>query len=347
MYDIKFNLNKKKYKKSIFDIFNQYYLDKPINKSSNNNINKIQNNNINDNKIINDINLNEVNINLQNDTTENSNTIDDTKICFITAIYGNYESSCKKFVEQTIKTDFICFTDNPNIINNNWIIDTTPYHIINKSNLDNNEMINSICNNKHTFNIAKYYKQQHYLIPILKKYEVVVWIDGTIEIIYNRFTEFILNNIYKHKIIGWCHNVRNGFLYEEVKASDMYRYTSTFWNGQHQPFQNIYKQYSDYIENGYDETFFKSFKYNDKHYGIWLTCFIVFLNTDIDVINFLNLWYLQTLKYTTQDQISFPYIVQKTKLLPFTISNNENKYILNDKYTNINTKLYIKHEHGL
>ena len=37
------------------------------------------------------------------------------KICFITAIYGNYEASCKKFVEQSIKTDFICFTDNINI----------------------------------------------------------------------------------------------------------------------------------------------------------------------------------------------------------------------------------------
>jgi hypothetical protein len=34
------------------------------------------------------------------------------KICFITAVFGNYELSCKKFVKQTIDTDFICFTDN-------------------------------------------------------------------------------------------------------------------------------------------------------------------------------------------------------------------------------------------
>jgi hypothetical protein len=32
------------------------------------------------------------------------------KICFITAIYGNYEASCKKFAKQSIQTDFICFT---------------------------------------------------------------------------------------------------------------------------------------------------------------------------------------------------------------------------------------------
>ena len=41
-----------------------------------------------------------------------------SKICFITAIYGNYELSCKPFIAQTVPTDFICFTDNANIIAN-------------------------------------------------------------------------------------------------------------------------------------------------------------------------------------------------------------------------------------
>ena len=59
-----------------------------------------------------------------------------SKICFI-AIYGAYEQTCKKFVKQSIDTDFICFTDNSNIISNGWIIDTTPYHLINKSKMDN------------------------------------------------------------------------------------------------------------------------------------------------------------------------------------------------------------------
>ena len=97
-----------------------------------------------------------------------------TKICFITAIYGGYETSCKKFVKQTIDTDFICFTDNNDIINNGWIIDTTPYHLINKSKLDNDTFTNSLCNNIHTFNIAKYYKQAFSNIPILQKYDVIV-----------------------------------------------------------------------------------------------------------------------------------------------------------------------------
>jgi hypothetical protein len=35
------------------------------------------------------------------------------------------------------------------------------------------------------------------------------------------------------------------------------------------------------------------------------------------------MWYLQTLKYTTQEQIGFSYVCQKTNLIPFTLLNNE------------------------
>jgi hypothetical protein len=161
------------------------------------------------------------------------------KICFILAIYGNYETSCKKYVKQTLGTDFICFTDKQNIISNGWTIDTTPYHIINKSPLDNDTFNNSFTNNAHTFNIAKYYKQAFQNIPILKKYDVIVWLDGTIEIIYDRTSEYILKHIYDVKIIGWHHEMRYGKLNSEVKASHFYRYTSTYWNGQMQSYQDI------------------------------------------------------------------------------------------------------------
>jgi hypothetical protein len=64
------------------------------------------------------------------------------KVCYITAIYGKYESSCKPFKKQTLESDFICFTDAVDIKSNGWIIDNTPYHIENKSPLDNDTYIN-------------------------------------------------------------------------------------------------------------------------------------------------------------------------------------------------------------
>lgn len=263
-------------------------------------------------------------------------------ICYITAIYGNYESSCKKFEKQTIDSDFICFTDNPNIINNGWIIDTTPYHLQNKSKLDDDAFINSISNNKHTFNICKYYKQSFTEIPILKKYDVIVWLDGTIEIIYDRTSEYILKHIYREKIIGWNHEHRNGILSSEVEASHFCRYTSTFWNNQEQPYQDVDKQYNFYLEDGYTDSYFKNIPSHTPHFGVWVTCFVAFLQKDEAVQSFLNLWYLQTLKYTTQDQIGFPYVCQKTNLLPYTLPNSE----VTGDHPHSNTMFYIKHCHG-
>jgi hypothetical protein len=264
------------------------------------------------------------------------------KICFITAIYGNYEASCKKFAKQTIETDFICFTDNKNIISNGWVIDTTPYHIINKSHLDNDGYKNSISNNKHTFNVSKYYKQSFNDIPILKDYDVVVWLDGTIEIIYDKTSEYIMNNIYDKKIIGWHHEHKFGILMDEVIASHFYRYTSTHWNGQNQPYQDVDFQYFYYLNDGYSEKFFKDIKSHTPHFGVWITCFVAFLKNDDAVKQFLDLWYLQTLIHTTQDQIGFSYVCQKTKLLPFTLPNNE----ISGSKPHDSTMFYIRHPHG-
>lgn len=265
-----------------------------------------------------------------------------SKICFITAIYGNYEASCKKFAKQTVETDFICFTNNTNIISNGWTVDTTPYHLVNKSPLDNDTYVNSICNNKHTFNIAKYYKQSFRCIPILAKYDVVVWLDGTIEIIYERTSEYLLNNIYKEKIIGWHHEMRGGILKDEVIASHFERYTSTYWYNQSQPYQDVDKQYLSYISEGYNDAFFKNMNSHTNHFGVWITCFVAFNMKDDDVKGFLDLWYLQTLKYTTQDQIGFPFVCQKTKLLPFTLPNTE----ITGNNPHSRTMFYIKHGHG-
>jgi hypothetical protein len=265
-----------------------------------------------------------------------------TLICFITAIYGNYELSCKKFAKQTIDTDFICFTDNKNIISNEWIIDTTPYHLINKSELDDGTLTNSLYNNKHTFNIAKYYKQSFRKIPILDKYDVIVWLDGTLEIIYDKTSEYILKNIYEKKIIGWHHERRNGILSDEVRESHFNRYTSTYWNNQYQPYQDIDFQYNSYIKDGYSDMFFKNINSHTPHMGVWITCFVAFLHKDINIQKFLDLWYLQTLTYTTQDQIGFPYVCQKMNIIPYTLPNNE----IFGSRPHDNTMFYIKHSHG-
>jgi hypothetical protein len=226
---------------------------------------------------------------------------------------------------------------------NGWKIDTTPYHITNKSKLENPSYVNSIYNNSHTFNTAKYYKQSFKDIPILEKYDVIVWLDGTVEIIYNKTSEYILGKIYTEKIIGWHHEWRHGDLEKEVQDSvRSYRYSSTGWNGQAQPFQDVVGQYRAYLDDGYTNDYFKAQNSHTPHFGIWITCFVAFLQHDEKVTEFLNMWYLQTLKYTTQDQIGFPYTCQKLNMLPFTLPNDE---VTGDKPHDC-TMFYNKHAHG-
>ena len=83
-------------------------------------------------------------------------------------------------------------------------------------------------------------------------------------------------------------------------------------------------------------------KSHTPHLGVWITCFVAFLNNDNEVKHFLDLWYLQTLKYTTQDQISFPYVCQKTKILPLTLPNQE----IWGHSPHTKTQLYIREPHG-
>jgi hypothetical protein len=259
------------------------------------------------------------------------------RICYITANYGNYEQTCKQIRSQTIPFDCICFTDNPNMPTNGWELDITPYHLTNRSPVDNDSSrINSIDNNKNTFNIAKYYKQSFQNIPRLKEYDVVVWLDGTVEIINPNISEWLLTMCPTHKIITWEHEWRRGSLWEETKGADFPRYTSTNFHNQPQPYQDIFAQYAKYIDDGYDVNFFKNI-----NFGVWLTCFVAFNNKDSDVSSFLNLWYLQTLQHTTQDQLGFPYVVQKTKLIPYTLPDSTFK----GERPHDRTDVYIKHNH--
>lgn len=269
-------------------------------------------------------------------------------ICFITAIYGSYEATCKPFVEQTVPTDFICFTDNPAINANGWQIDTIPYHITHPSPLDNGTYCNSICNNSHTFNICKYYKQAFRNIPRLQQYEVIVWLDGTVQLIHDLVSAYILDHVGEYGLIGWNHEWRYGSLAAEVADSSnnircKYRYCSTFWNGQNQPYQDVLKQYNDYLEDGYSETYFKEKRlHQTPHMGVWITCFLAMQHKNEKIQDLLDLWYLQTLKYTTQDQIGFPYACQKMEIIPRTLPD---EWVWGD-YPHDNTMFYIKHDHG-
>jgi len=268
------------------------------------------------------------------------------RVAIITAIYGNYERTCKRVTPQISQhiVDSICFSDNQDIASNGWTVDSTPYHKLYPNPMDTVEHKNSLQNNANTFNVAKYYKQSFHCIPRLKGYDVVIWVDGTIEITNPKAIETVLAylRIPEKNIVVFEHEHRNGSLEAEMIASDFGRYTSTFWHNQSQPYQDVPAQYKAYIDDGYTESMWKEqgSRHSDNT-GVWITCFVVFDMRHPRTVPFLDMWYLQTLKYTTQDQVGFPFALQKIGIVPYSLPDEAVK-----GFPHSWTDLYVKHQHN-
>lgn len=237
------------------------------------------------------------------------------KICFITAITGNYETKLREPIKQNIPTDFICFT-NQIMYSNKWKMEPLHYHPLNL---------------KEPYDIAKWYKLQFYKIKKLKDYDHVVWIDGSIEITNRRCAEWIVNN---NKICTmFSHEWRNGILLNEalgMKHNDRYN--------DENPLYTIHK----YYEKGFKETHFRLAPF-DKHldYGVWITCFIAWRNMKEVLPKILDDWWYEHINNTANDQLSLPYVLYKHKIYPTSLPNKEIRGV-----PHVQTDFYTKYSHG-
>lgn len=221
---------------------------------------------------------------------------------------------------------------------NGWIIDTTPYHETHAPAFARSGGFHN-SDNKHTFCQAKFYKQAFHCIPRLTAYDAVVWLDGTVEITSPQTAQIVLARLAAgHPIATWQHEHRTvggDAMAEETRDSAIDRYKSTFWFGQPQPFQDCPAQLAAYRAEGFDRTVFP------RGISMWITCFVAFDRRWPGLDAFLDTWYLQTLQYTTQDQIGFPYTCWKTGTVPYTFPDEE----VNGAGHSV-TDLYKKHEHA-
>jgi hypothetical protein len=283
-----------------------------------------------------------------------------TKICFVTAITGNYEMTAKSVCPQTVIADFIVYTDCPDTLqlcpNSPWkVCDIRPYCTgiaDNNCNTDaenDPNLRNALCNNRHSFNTAKIVKMNLHRLPELSKYDIVIWMDATLELVYPRTAEICRDFIVAGRnIVLFEHEWRRGSLAAEVNASDWQRYTSTFYFNQAQPFQDVRGQYAHYLKEGFDESWIKKTTCDPReHLGVWITCFIAWDMRKQETHDFLNLWWLHNLTYTTQDQISFPYVCWKQRVIPTTLPDRSIDGTLIYGRGHERTLFYIKHNHGL
>ena len=228
------------------------------------------------------------------------------KIAIITSNYGNYDTLINHNIHYK-NVDWFCFTDQ-NIESTQWSIITKPYHLMDIT--DGKNSFKKIMKNPSIYNMmsAKYYKMNYHKIDILKNYDYIVWIDTRIALKYE-FIPFIFSMVYhKYKLINFKHSIHSNILDELNTSLLQQRYID----------QDINEQYKIYIKDGFKDDI-----------GLFENGIIIRALNDKITNKIFEDWWEHNVKYSFQDQISYPYILWKHNKKPdYIILDNifDNKY---------------------
>lgn len=220
------------------------------------------------------------------------------RVAIITAVY-NSTPSFPTFVAQSIPVDFICFSNNVVEDVSGWTVDATPYH-------------------GDAPYPEKYYKQSFHKIPRLADYDVIVWVDKTIDIT-NPDVAQIMADIALDKGTpvcfddAMCRNMPDTLLVQSRIACGRLARTST---DPTKTIAAVQSQVKAYVADGYKQAFFPDS-------SAWATSIIGFNMQQQKTNVLLDTWYQQTLTYTTEDAMAFSYACWKTSTTPYTLASDK------------------------
>ena len=131
-------------------------------------------------------------------------------IAFITALTGNYEKTLKNYVRQIgdVSATFICFAPNNDLVYSPyWVIDRSDHHAIHRSPVDDGSYFNSFAlkvKGGHSILILQNIIKSNGIASLwLQKYDYVVWLDGTIEILSHYFASEIAEKLQTYNIVSF------------------------------------------------------------------------------------------------------------------------------------------------
>lgn len=241
--------------------------------------------------------------------------------CIVSAILGGYEKTAKGKTNITDHSMFMILDEKSKESTANSSI-WTPVKL--NSTWWANDCyrfegaVNNPCVNKHdSFLLAKFVKTQAHRIDVVRNSgcNVMLWVDGTLDIHYDDIMSDIEAMADEGKNFAvFMHNAkRKGTLSAEIAESHRNR---------HYDNQPIDYQYKFYLEDGFKERWFDehtfvdrvggTYKYKrDIRYGMYVTCMVLFDLRDPVTERFLDCWWEETIRRSTQDQVSFPYCAWK------------------------------------
>lgn len=247
------------------------------------------------------------------------------KVCVISVLLGNYEKSAKEPSPPLDPSRPLFFiTDREDLLNSKESSQWKPIRV--DPSLWKDDCLrfqgarNNPCDNINPFNLGKFYKTQFHRVPELtaEGCNVVVWLDGSIQLTNATFMKDMASRADRGQnlVVYAHHESREGRIDKEVGESIVFRkYTSNKFAGHPQPVQPVMEQYQHYLAQGFKERWFDG--NGDQHrrsYGMYVTCMVMFDLRQPVTQKFLDCWWEESVRWTTQDQVSFPYCAWKLGL---------------------------------
>jgi GT2 family glycosyltransferase len=186
---------------------------------------------------------------------------------------------------QSVKADYYCITDNPKIKCEGW----------------KTIVVNTPRADLHPRMRAKFYKLFPWELPELDKKEISIFIDASIEITEPNFIEYCIKNLDGDMLL-FKHPNRD-CIYEEAKASvGLVKYKTENISGQIDFYQ----------------------KFHPKKSGLYACGLMIRKHTE-KVKTVMSAWWWENIKFTYQDQLSFPVVCRLHNFKPSTFAENQYK----------------------
>jgi len=202
------------------------------------------------------------------------------EVTVFTAIFWDYDT-LKLQPEQTINCRFVCFTDNPDLRIERWAEKQREVIVA-----DKNPDI-------HPRMRAKWYRTH----PYEHFNGVVMYMDGTARIKRWDSVEFLTNQLKSNEIVCFRHPERDNIVDEckfitewDPKRWKKYRWLDLQWQVDH------------YLNEWFPD-------------NIWLSATGLLVHRKTErVVDFLDKWYQENVKWTYQDQISYEPMIHKNNI---------------------------------
>lgn len=217
------------------------------------------------------------------------------KIAVYTTIFGGY-TPLRILPPQTVPAEYFCITDIPsNLSVNSDHSDpnkSVKWTVI-ETGIPRWDLVDRLK--------AKFFKMFPWEIEDLKSFDVWIYIDGSIQVTSDKFVEYCVKHL-KGDICLFKHPDRNCIFQEANASVDLVKYKNENINGQ--------------------MAFYHTFFPTDK--GLY-ACGIVVRKSSAKIKDLMQKWWWEQIKFTYQDQLSFPVVCDEMGIVPDIFPDHQYK----------------------